>query len=130
MPELPDIEVYLDALRERIAGRTLLPVRMGRPFLLRSVDPPIAEVSGRRVIGLRRLGKRIVFEFEDDLYLVLHLMIRGGLRWSDPGAKLPRKLGLAAFDFEPGSFIVTESSKRKRAGPPSLAGNTSTPSSI
>ncbi len=115
MPELPDIEVYLDALRERIEGRKLLRVWMGSPFLLRSVDPPIAEVSGRRVTGLRRLGKRIVFEFEEDLYLVLHLMIAGRLRWNDPGTKLPRKLGLAAFDFEPGSLIVTEASKKKRA---------------
>jgi formamidopyrimidine-DNA glycosylase len=111
VPELPDIEVYLDALRERIEGCELLRVRMGSPFLLRSVDPPIVEVSGRRVTGLRRLGKRIVFEFEEDLYLVLHLMIAGRLRWNDPGAKLPRKLGLAAFDFEPGSLIVTEASK-------------------
>ena len=115
MPELPDIEVYLDALRERIEGCELLRVRMGSPFLLRSVDPPIEEVSGRRVTGLHRLGKRIVFELEGDLYLVLHLMIAGRLRWNDPGTKLPGKLGLAAFDFKPGSLIVTEASKRKRA---------------
>jgi len=115
VPELPDIEVYLDALRERIEDHELLRVRMGSPFLLRSVDPPIAEVSGRRVTGLHRLGKRIVFELEEDLYMVLHLMIAGRLRWSDPGAKLPGKLGLAAFDFKPGSLIVTEASKRKRA---------------
>ena len=115
VPELPDIEVYLDALRERIEGCELSRVRLGSPFLLRSVDPPIEEVSGRRVTGLRRLGKRIVFELEEDLYLVLHLMIAGRLRWNDPGAKLPGKLGLAAFDFESGSLIVTEASKKKRA---------------
>ena len=115
MPELPDIEVYLEALRERIEGRELSGVRLGSPFLLRSVDPPIADVLGRRILGLRRLGKRIVFEFEEDLYLVLHLMIAGRLRWNDPGAKLPGKLGLAAFDFESGSLILTEASKRKRA---------------
>ncbi len=115
MPELPDIEVYLDALRERIEGRKLLGIRLGSPFLLRSVDPPIADAVGRRITALRRLGKRIVFELEDDLYLVLHLMIAGRLRWNDPGAKLPGKLGLAAFDFEPGSLIVTEASKKKRA---------------
>jgi formamidopyrimidine-DNA glycosylase len=115
VPELPDIEVYLDALRERIEGRKLLGIRLGSPFLLRSVDPPIADAVGRRITALRRLGKRIVFELEDDLYLVLHLMIAGRLRWNDPGAKLPGKLGLAAFDFEPGSLIVTEASKKKRA---------------
>ena len=115
MPELPDIEVYLDALRERIEGHELLGVRLGSPFLLRSVDPPVADVAGRRVTGLHRLGKRIVFELEEDLYLVLHLMIAGRLRWNEPGAKLPGKLGLAAFDFEAGSLIVTEASKKKRA---------------
>ncbi len=115
MPELPDIEVYLDALRERVEGRVLQRVRLGSPFLLRSVDPPVTEVEGRRVTGLRRLGKRIVFEIEDDLFLVLHLMIAGRLRWNDPGVKLPGKLGLAAFDFEAGSLVVTEASKKKRA---------------
>ncbi|NIL99877.1 MAG: formamidopyrimidine-DNA glycosylase [Acidobacteria bacterium] len=115
MPELPDIEVYLDALRERIEGRVLLRVRLGSPFLLRSVDPPIASVEGLAVTGLRRVGKRIVLELEADLYLVLHLMIAGRLRWNHPGAKLPRKLGLAAFDFDNGSLIVTEASKKKRA---------------
>ena len=115
MPELPDIEVYLDALRERVEERVLQRVRLGSPFLLRSVDPPVASVEGRRITGLRRLGKRLVFELEDDLYLVLHLMIAGRLRWSDAGAKLPGKLGLAAFDFENGSLIVTEASKKKRA---------------
>jgi len=115
VPELPDIEVYLDALRERVEGRVLSRVRLGSPFLLRSVDPPITDVAGRRVTGLRRLGKRIVFELDGDFYLVLHLMIAGRLRWSDPGAKLPGKLGVAAFDFEAGSLIVTEASKKKRA---------------
>lgn len=115
MPELPDIEVYLDALRERVESRVLQRVRLGSPFLLRSVEPPIGNAEGRRVTGLRRLGKRVVFELESDLFLVLHLMISGRLRWSDPGAKLPAKLGLAAFDFENGSLIVTEASKKKRA---------------
>jgi len=115
VPELPDIEVYLDALRERIEGAPLKRVRLASPFLLRSVEPPLEAVSGHRVIGLRRLGKRIVFELEEDLFLVLHLMIAGRLRWNDPGAKLPGKLGLAAFDFETGSLILTEASKRKRA---------------
>ena len=115
MPELPDIEVYLDALRERIEGHELLRVRLGSPFLLRSVDPPIADVEGRRVRGLSRLGKRIVLELDGDLYLVLHLMIAGRLRWTESGAKLPGKLGLAAFDFEAGSLILTEASKKKRA---------------
>jgi len=125
VPELPDIEVYLDALRERIVGRTLEGVRLGSPFVLRSVDPPLSVVEGRTVSGLRRLGKRIVVELEDDLFLVLHLMIAGRLRWSDRGAKLPGRLGLAAFDFDSGSLILTEASKKKRASLHVVRGETS-----
>ncbi len=115
MPELPDIEVYLDALRERVQNRRLVRVRLASPFVLRSVDPPIAVVEGRTVLALRRLGKRIVFELEEELFLVLHLMIAGRLRWGEPGQRVPRKLGLAAFDFDNGSLILTEASKKKRA---------------
>ena len=115
MPELPDIEVYLDALRERIEGHELLRVRLGSPFLLRSVDPTLADVAGRRVIGLQRLGKRIVIALDGNLHLVVHLMVSGRLRWADPDAKLPGKLGLAAFDFKAGTLILTEASKKKRA---------------
>lgn len=115
MPELPDIEVYLDALRERIEGRILARVRLGSPFVLRSVDPPLRAVEGGVVTGLRRLGKRIVIGLADDLFLVVHLMIAGRLRWNSPGAKLPGRLGLVAFDFETGTLILTEAGTKKRA---------------
>jgi formamidopyrimidine-DNA glycosylase len=115
VPELPDIEVYIDCLRPRVAGRTLERVRLKSPFLLRSVDPPLDAAAGRKVTGLRRLGKRIVLDLEDDLFLVLHLMIAGRLRWRDPGAKIPGKLGLAAFDFPDGTLVLTEAGSKKRA---------------
>ena len=115
MPELPDIAVYIEALAERIQGRVLERIRIAGPSLLRSVEPPIAEAEGQRVRGLRRLGKRIVWVLEDDLFLVFHLMIAGRLRWRGPRAAVPRKAGLAAFDFENGSLLLTEASSRKRA---------------
>lgn len=89
MPELPDVVVYLDALRPRILGQRLEAVRIGSPFVLRSVDPPITAAAGRRVAGLRRLGKRIVIGLEPDLYLIIHLMIAGRLRWKRHGAPIP-----------------------------------------
>ncbi|MDE2661989.1 MAG: formamidopyrimidine-DNA glycosylase [Gemmatimonadota bacterium] len=123
MPELPDITVYLEGLETRVLGRTLERVRLGSPFLLRSVDPPLTEAHGRRVVALRRLGKRIAIglalpedrEDEPELWLVLHLMIAGRLRWRDPGVKIPRRLGLAAFDFAEGSLLLTEAGTKKRA---------------
>ena len=115
MPELPDVELYLHALRTHVEGRVLERVRLGSPFLLRSVRPPLADAYGRRVAGLRRLGKRIVFAMEGDLFLVLHLMIAGRLRWKAPGVKVPRRLGLAAFDFADGSLLLTEAGTKKRA---------------
>ncbi|MFW2389938.1 MAG: Fpg/Nei family DNA glycosylase [Polyangiales bacterium] len=115
MPELPDIELYLHALRKRVLGETLLGVRIVSPFLLRTVEPPLEEAAGKRVIGLRRLGKRIVFELEEELFLVVHLMIAGRFRWKPAGQKIPGRLGLAAFDFEDGSLLLTEASKKKRA---------------
>ena len=120
MPELPDIVVYLDALAPRVLGQPLERVRMASPFLLRSVAPPLSAAFGRRVVGLRRLGKRIVFALEGDLFLVLHLMIAGRLRWHPPkpgGAPLavPKKVGLAAFDFPTGTLLLTEASAKKRA---------------
>jgi formamidopyrimidine-DNA glycosylase len=116
VPELPDIVVYLEALEERVAGAVLHRVRLASPFLLRSVDPPISEASCKKVLGLRRLGKRIVFALEDDLYLVLHLMVSGRLRWDvEKGAKVPGKVGLAAFDFSSGTLLLTEASSKKRA---------------
>jgi formamidopyrimidine-DNA glycosylase len=115
MPEFPDIIVYLERLQPRIEGAILDQVRLVSPFLLRTVAPPLTEVHGRRVIGLRRLGKRIVIELTSDLYLILHLMIAGRLHWKDPGARVPPKLGLAAFDFSTGTLLLTEASKKKRA---------------
>jgi formamidopyrimidine-DNA glycosylase len=115
MPELPDIEVYLDALRPRVVGQRLQRVRLASPFLLRSVDPPIADAEGRTVVGVRRLGKRIVFALDGDLFLVLHLMIAGRLQWKAAGTKPPGKVGLAAFDFPTGTLVLTEAGSKKRA---------------
>ncbi|MBI2466615.1 MAG: formamidopyrimidine-DNA glycosylase, partial [Candidatus Rokubacteria bacterium] len=99
MPELPDVVVYIEALERRILGQALERVRLASPFVLRSVDPPLDVAAGRRVIGLHRLGKRIVVALEGELYLVIHLMIAGRLHWKAAGAKIPGKVGLAAFDF-------------------------------
>jgi formamidopyrimidine-DNA glycosylase len=115
MPELPDIEVYLDALRTRIQGQPLEGARLASPFLLRTVEPPLASFVGRRVQELRRLGKRIVMVFEGQLFLVLHLMIAGRLHWKERGAKVPGKVGLAAFDFPTGTLVLTEAGTKKRA---------------
>ena len=115
MPELPDITVYIEALDSRIVGQTLERTRIPKPFLLRSVDPPISAARGKRVIGLRRMGKRIVLELEDDLFLVIHLMIAGRLRWVPAGGKVPGKIGLAAFDFTNGTLILTEAGSKRRA---------------
>ena len=115
MPELPDVLLYLHALEPRVVGETLEKVRLASPFLLRSVDPPIREAENRKVLGLRRLGKRIVFELEGDLFLVFHLMIAGRFRWRPPRARVPGKLGLAAFDLSSGTLVLTEAGSIKRA---------------
>lgn len=115
MPELPDVELYLSALRARIAGHTLERVRLATPFLLRSVEPPLDRAEGRIVTGFRRIGKRIVWELEENLFLVVHLMIAGRFKWRDRGAAIPRKVGLAAFDFAHGTLLLTEVATRKRA---------------
>jgi formamidopyrimidine-DNA glycosylase len=115
MPELPDVVVYLEALERRIVGQTLQRIRLGSPFVLRSVNPPISEAFRKRVVGLKRLGKRIVLQLEGDLYLVIHLMIAGRLHWKPPGAAIARKLGLAAFDFPNGTLVLTEAGTKKRA---------------
>ncbi|MDP9205161.1 MAG: formamidopyrimidine-DNA glycosylase [Gemmatimonadota bacterium] len=115
MPELPDITVYIEALASRIVGQPLERTRIAKPFLLRSVDPPISAADGRRVTGLKRMGKRIVLELEDDLFLVIHLMIAGRLRWLPAGGKVPGKIGLAAFDFPNGTLILTEAGSKRRA---------------
>ena len=115
VPELPDITVYVEALASRVRGSTLERVRLASPFVLRSFDPPISEAHGRAVTGLRRLGKRIVFALEGDLYLSIHLMIAGRLHWKPGGAKVPGKVGLAAFDFSTGTLTLTEAGTKKRA---------------
>ena len=115
MPELPDIAAYITALEPRIVGQRLERVRLGSPFLLRSVQPPLGSVDGRVVEGLRRVGKRIAIGVEGDLWLVLHLMIAGRLHWKKPGAKLGGRQNLAAFDFPEGSLLLTEAGSKHRA---------------
>jgi formamidopyrimidine-DNA glycosylase len=115
MPELPDITVYIERLRPRIEGQVLQKAELASPFLLRSVDPPIAEFEGRPIRALRRLGKRIVWCFDGERFLVLHLMIAGRLHWKPPDAKLPGKIGLAAFRFPTGTLTLTEAGSKKRA---------------
>ncbi len=115
MPELPDIELYLHALRSRIVGQRLERIRIASPFLVRSFEPPVDQATGRVVVGLRRLGKRLVWALEGDLFIVIHLMIAGRFRELEPGAKLPGKVGLAAFDFPRLSLILTEAGSKRRA---------------
>jgi formamidopyrimidine-DNA glycosylase len=115
VPELPDVEAYLAALRPRILGARLERVRLASPFVLRSVDPPLAAASDRTVTGLRRLGKRLVIALEDELFLIVHLMIAGRLHWRSAGARTPGKIGLAAFDFSTGTLVLTEAGTKRRA---------------
>lgn len=115
MPELPDVAAYIFALESRIVGQKLLHARLASPFLLRTVQPPLVDAEGRKVIGLRRLGKRIAIALETDLWLVLHLMIAGRLHWRSSGAKLAGRQSLAAFDFPEGSLVLTEAGSKKRA---------------
>jgi formamidopyrimidine-DNA glycosylase len=115
MPELPDVTVYVECLERRLAGQVLEQVRLASPFLLRSVAPPITEAEGRVVRGTSRIGKRVVLELEGGLFLVLHLMIAGRLRWRDAGAAVPKRRGLAAFDFPVGTVLLTEEGTKKRA---------------
>jgi formamidopyrimidine-DNA glycosylase len=115
VPELPDILLYLRALEPRIVGRRVSGVRLANPFLLRSVDPPLSAVEGRQVVGLRRLGKRVVVEADGQLFLVFHLMIAGRFRWKPPGATIPAKVGLLALDFENGTLILTEAGSKRQA---------------
>jgi formamidopyrimidine-DNA glycosylase len=115
MPELPDIALYLDALAPRITGARLERVRVPSPFLLRSVSPPLSAAAGRAVTGLSRLGKRIVIELDGEVFLVLHLMVAGRLHWRAAGAALPKRRGLAAFDFSTGTLTLTEAGSTQRA---------------
>jgi formamidopyrimidine-DNA glycosylase len=116
MPELPDVELYLHALRPRIVGQRLNHVRIASPFLLRSVDPPLSRTEGRTVRDLSRLGKRIVWHLDDDLFIVIHLMIAGRFRWkTSRAAAITNKVGLAAFDFDSGTLLLTEAGAKRRA---------------
>jgi formamidopyrimidine-DNA glycosylase len=115
MPELPDILLYLHALRPRVTGQLVRKVRLVSPFLLRSIDPPLTAVEGRLITGLHRLGKRVVFELEHDLFLVFHLMIAGRFRWKVAGAAVPGKVGLLAIDFDAGTLIMTEAGTKRQA---------------
>ena len=127
MPELPDITVYIEQLRPRTQGQVLERLDIASPFLLRSVDPPPSQLHGQRVVELLRIGKRIVWAFDGDRFLILHLMIAGRLHWKPPGAKLPGKVGLAALRFPSGTLTLTEAGSKKRAslhvvrGQPALA---------
>jgi len=115
MPELPDIALYLHALRPRVVGAPLERLRIASPLLLRTADPPVADLSGRTIRDVRRLGKRIVLAFADEYFVVLHLMIAGRLHWKPAGAPIPRRAGLAAFDFAHGMLLLTEAGTRHRA---------------
>lgn len=115
MPELPDIVAYIEALDRKISGQVVTAVRVKSPFVVRSFDPPIAEAAGHRVVGLRRMGKRIVIALDGGLFVVIHLMIAGRFLWKASGAPLTNKISLAAFDFETGSLILTEAGTQKRA---------------
>ena len=116
MPELPDVTIYVEALERRVLGAPLERLRVGSPFVLRSVEPPIAEAEGRRVTGVRRLGKRIVLALEPDRFLILHLMVAGRLRWRPRGVTVPRGRGLAALDLPHGAVLFTEEGKQHKAG--------------
>src|SRR6185312_878898 len=122
MPELPDIAAYISALEPRIVGQPLEQVRLASPFLLRTVQPPVAAVEGKMVRELRRIGKRIAIGVEGDLWMVLHLMIAGRLHWKHPQAKLSGRKNLAAFDFPTGSLVLTEAGTRHRASLSVMAG--------
>jgi formamidopyrimidine-DNA glycosylase len=115
VPELPDITVYIEALSVRVLAQPLERLRIGNPFIVRTIAPSPAELAGKRIERITRLGKRIVFGLEDDLFLVLHLMIAGRLRWRERGAAIPGKVGLAAFDFPSGTAILTEAGSKRQA---------------
>ena len=115
VPEFPDLEVYLDALEPRVVGRVLERIRLLSPFVLRTVEPPLASASGRRVVRLRRVGKRLALGLEGELFVVIHLMVAGRLHWKAAGARIPARAGLLAIDFAEGTLLLTEVSTKKRA---------------
>ena len=115
MPELPDLTIYQEALETRLSGNKLTGIRIGNPFVLRTVTPDVEEITNRVVTGISRIGKRIVISLQDDYHIVVHLMIAGRFRWLKQSAKIPRKLGLIGFDFEGGTLLLTEAGKQHRA---------------
>jgi len=115
VPELPDVELYLSALRPRVVGRAVERVRVSSPFFVRTFDPPLASIEGKEIRALTRVGKRLVWALDADLFLVVHLMIAGRLRWKEKGAAIPAKVGLAAFDFSDATLLFTEAGSRKQA---------------
>jgi formamidopyrimidine-DNA glycosylase len=115
VPELPDVTVYVELIAAKTIGRKIERVRVTNPFVVRSVDPPIREIEGKTVRETRRIGKRIAIGLDDDLWVVIHLMIAGRFRWLKPGAKIPGRLGLATFDFENGTLLLTEAGTQRRA---------------
>lgn len=115
MPELPDVTLYIEALTERLVGQSLKELRIASPFLLQTVEPPVNALEGKVVTGFQRVGKQIIWGFEEDLFVAVHLMIAGRFKWKKPGVAIPRKLGLCAFDFEAASVLLTEAGTKKRA---------------
>src|SRR5215208_6921589 len=115
MPELPDVTIYVELIAAKTVGRSIERARIANPFVVRSVDPPVQGVEGKTVREVRRIGKRIAIGLDDDLWIVIHLMIAGRFRWLKPGAKIPGRLGLAAFDFENGTLLLTEAGTQRRA---------------
>ena len=115
MPELPDITIYVESLDARITGQRLENIRLGNPFILRTFDPPLSEVIGKKVRSIERMGKRIILAFEEDLFIVIHLMIAGRFQWKKPKVKIPGRVAHAAFDFPDGTLLLTEASTKKRA---------------
>ena len=115
MPELPDVTVYIELIAAKTVGRTIDRVRIASPFVVRSVDPPVSAAEGKTVRDVRRIGKRIAIGIDDDIWIVIHLMIAGRFRWITPGAKIPGRMGLAAFDFENGTLLLTEAGTQRRA---------------
>ncbi len=115
MPELPDLTIYLESIQARIGGHRLENIRLGNPFILRTVNPPLSAAAGKSVLGIARIGKRMVIELEGDLFIVIHLMIAGRFHWKKPKTKLPGKVAHAAFDFTHGTLLLTEASTKKRA---------------
>jgi len=115
MPELPDITIYIEALESRLLGQRLEKIRLGNPFFLRTFEPPIHVAEGKKIIGFERIGKRIVFALDDELFLIFHLMITGRFHWKKRGIVVPRKYGHAAFDFPMATLLLTEMGTKKRA---------------